>query len=53
VQRVSASPFVLLAVGFAAFVNGPALLPAPFDPYPLMRRGDVLDLFTAAVLLPL
>jgi hypothetical protein len=46
-------PIVGLAVAFAVLVNGPALLPAPFGPYPLLHWGDVLDLFSPLVLLPL
>jgi hypothetical protein len=41
------------AVAFAAFIIGPALLKAPFEPYPLLREGDILDLFTPIVLIPL
>jgi len=44
---------VVFTVLFAVFVVGPALLRAPFPPYDLMHTGDVLDLFTPVVLLPL
>jgi hypothetical protein len=52
-SRTSGWPIVCLALAFAVFVNGPALLPQRFTPYPLMRWGDVLDLFTPVLLLPL
>jgi Ceroid-lipofuscinosis neuronal protein 6 len=52
-SRTSPWPLVCLAVAFAVLVNGPALFPAPFGPYPLLRWGDVLDLFSPLVLLPL
>lgn len=51
--RPSPWPIVWLAVAFAVFINGPALLPGSFGPYPLLRWGDVLDLFCPIVLLPL
>jgi hypothetical protein len=43
----------VFALAFAAFILGPALLPAPFRAYPFLRSGDVLDLFTPLVLIPL
>ena len=43
----------MFAVAFAAFILGPALLTAPFRPYPLLRAGDILDLLTPLVLIPL
>ena len=52
-SRTSGWPMVWLAVAFAVFVNGPAWLPQQFAPYPLVRWGDVLDLFTPLILLPL
>jgi len=42
--------FALLSM---VFFLGPALLSQQFGPYPLMRNGDVLDLLTPLVLIPL
>jgi hypothetical protein len=44
---------LIFAFFFAAFIIGPALLNAPFGPYPLLREGDILDLLTPLVLIPL
>lgn len=44
---------LLFAIAFAVFVIAPAFLGGPFAPYPLMSVGDVLDLLTPLVLLPL
>lgn len=44
---------LLFALAFAAFIVGPAFLGGQFVPYPLMKVGDVLDLLTPLVLLPL
>lgn len=38
---------------FTVFLIGPAFLGGPFGPYPLMKWGDVFDLITPLVLLPL
>ena len=43
---------VIFSVLFAVFILGPALLGQRFQPYPLMDRGDVFDLFTPLVLIP-
>ncbi len=42
--------FVLL---YAVFIIAPAFLSSQFAPYPLMKNGDVLDLLTPLVLIPL
>jgi hypothetical protein len=41
------------ALLFAAFIVTPAFLGMPFPPYPLLSCGDVLDLVTPLVLIPL
>ena len=41
------------ALLFTFFIIAPALLSAPFPPFPLMKWGDVLDLLTPLVLIPL
>jgi hypothetical protein len=51
-DRLSAL-ILLFGVAFAALILGPALLPAPFAAYPLLRTGDVFDLLTPLVLIPL
>ena len=40
------------AIVLAVFIIGPPFLPATFGPYPLLRWGDVLDLATPFVVLP-
>ena len=51
------SPLSRLLVGFsvafAALIILPAFLGQPFFLYPLMKRGDALDLLTPIVLIPL
>jgi hypothetical protein len=37
----------------AAFIILPAMAPATYAPYPVLRWGDVIDLFTPLVVLPL
>lgn len=44
---------LIFAILFAVFIVGPALLSKQFAPYPLIKNGDVLDLFTPLVLIPL
>lgn len=44
---------VIFAVAFTVFFIGPPLLGTTFSLYPLMRVGDVLDILTPLVLLPL
>ena len=44
---------LVFAIAFAVFIVAPAFLGGPFAPYPLMSVGDVLDLLTPLVLLPL
>lgn len=44
---------LLFAVAFAFFLLAPALLSRQFAPFPLMKIGDVVDLFTPLVLIPL
>jgi hypothetical protein len=41
------------AVAYAVFIVGPAFLSAQFGPYPLIKVGDVFDLLTPLVILPL
>jgi hypothetical protein len=41
------------AVLFAVLFIGPALLSSQFGPFPLIKVGDVLDLFTPIILIPL
>jgi hypothetical protein len=41
------------AILYAFFLIAPALLSSQFAPYPLLKNGDILDLFTPLVLLPL
>ena len=47
--------FLILAFAilFAVFFIGPPLLSRQFSPYPLMKVGDVFDVLTPLVLLPL
>lgn len=44
---------LVFAIAFAVFIVAPAFLGMPFGPYPLLSCGDVLDLFTPLVLIPL
>jgi hypothetical protein len=44
---------LLFSLVFAVFFVGPPLLNKPFGFFPLMRTGEVLDLLTPVVLLPL
>lgn len=44
---------VVFSLLFLVFFMGPPLLNMQFSPYPLMKVGDVLDLFTPLVLIPL
>ena len=44
---------LIFAVAFAVLIVSPAFLGGPFAPYPLMTQGDVLDLLTPVVLIPL
>jgi hypothetical protein len=47
------SLILLFALAFALLILGPVLLGQPFPGYPLMDWGDVLDIATPLVLLPL
>lgn len=48
------SLFILVfAIAFAIFFFGPPLLSQQFGAYPLMKNGDVFDLLTPLVLIPL
>lgn len=38
---------------FAILIIAPALLSSQFGPYPLMKNGDILDLVTPLILIPL
>lgn len=44
---------LIFAVLFAVFIITPAFLNSQFAPYPFMKSGDVLDLLTPLVLIPL
>lgn len=44
---------LLFAVLFAVLIVGPGLLNRQFGPYPLIKTGDVLDLFAPLILIPL
>ena len=44
---------LIFAILFAVFIIAPAFLSDRFAPYPLMKSGDVLDLLTPLVLIPL
>lgn len=44
---------LIFAILFAIFMILPALLGGQFTPYPLMKNGDVLDLLTPVVIVPL
>ncbi len=44
---------LIFALLYAVFIIAPAFLSSQFAPYPLMKNGDVLDLLTPLVLIPL
>jgi hypothetical protein len=44
---------LIFSVLFAVLLIGPALLSGPFGPFPLMKNGDVFDLLTPFILIPL
>lgn len=44
---------LVFSVAFIVFFVGPPLLSRQFGLYPLMKAGDILDLFTPLVLIPL
>ncbi len=44
---------LIFAVVYVILIVGPALLSQPFGPYPLQSTGDVLDVLTPLVLIPL
>jgi hypothetical protein len=44
---------LIFSVTFALFSVGPPALGSQFGPYPLMKLGDVFDLLTPLVLIPL
>ena len=44
---------LVFAILFAVFFIAPPLLSQQFSPYPLMKMGDVFDILTPLVLLPL
>jgi hypothetical protein len=44
---------LVFALAFATFIVGPAFLARPFGAFPLLRDGDVLDLFTSLALIPI
>jgi hypothetical protein len=43
---------LIFAILFAVFIIAPAFLSDRFAPYPLMKSGDVLDLLTPLILIP-
>jgi hypothetical protein len=44
---------LVFSIAFLVFFFGPPFLSKQFGPYPLMKVGDVFDLFTPLVLIPL
>ena len=44
---------LIFAILFAVFIIAPAFFSDRFAPYPLMKNGDVLDLLTPLVLIPI
>jgi len=44
---------LVFAVAYAVLIISPALFSQQFGPYPLMKTGDVLDILTPLVLIPL
>ncbi len=44
---------LVFAIAFTVLIAGPAFLGGAFGPYPLMKWGDVLDILTPLILLPL
>lgn len=44
---------LIFAILFALFFIAPAFLKGEFPPYPLLNMGDILDLFTPLVLMPI
>lgn len=44
---------LLFSILFAFFLTAPALLSRQFGPYSLMKNGDVLDLLTPLILIPI
>jgi hypothetical protein len=44
---------LIFAILFAVLLMGPAFFGSPFGPYPLMEQGDVLDLLTPLILIPI
>lgn len=50
-QRISRLIFVF-ALLFAILILAPAFLGSEFGPFPLLKTGDVVDLFSALILLP-
>lgn len=44
---------LLFSILFAVLIISPAFLNRQFGPYPLMKVGDVIDLFTPLILIPL
>lgn len=52
-MRRAARLTLLFAVLFAVLLIAPAFLSRPFAPYGLLRNGDILDLLTPLVLIPI
>ena len=44
---------LVFSIVFTVLIAGPAFLGSAFGPYPLMKWGDVLDILTPLILLPL
>ena len=51
-QRISRITLIF-AILFTVLIVSPALLSSQFGPYSLIKTGDVLDIFTPLILLPL
>lgn len=44
---------LIFSILFAVFIISPSLFNKQFGPYPLMKTGDVIDIFTPLILIPL
>ncbi len=44
---------LIFALAFAILIITPAFLSQQFAPYPLMKTGDVTDVLTPVILIPL
>jgi len=44
---------ILFSLAFTVFIIGPAFFSSPFGPFPLMRNGDMFDVLTPFVIIPM